>query len=164
MSEGEQAPVYHTEPTSNTGKWVLIAVAIAYVAGSLYFLFDLHTKLDKVTQDQTVSQKQIGDLTKRMESAEADAETVAQQVGMTKKELAEKSAQLRREQQASVARLAEEQKKQYGEVSGDLANVKTDVGGVKTDLGSMIIICPYNRDLAGSEYANTAERDVLERR
>jgi DNA repair exonuclease SbcCD ATPase subunit len=136
MSDGEQAPVYHTEPTSNTGKWVLIAVAIAYVAGSLYFLFDLHTKLDKVTQDQTVSQKQIGDLTKRMESAEADAETVAQQVGMTKKELAEKSAQLRREQQASVARLAEEQKKQYGEVSGDLANVKTDVGGVKTDLGS----------------------------
>jgi hypothetical protein len=55
---------------------------------------------------------------------------------MTKKELAEKSAQLRREQQAAVARLAEEQKKQYGEVSGDLANVKTDVGGVKTDLGS----------------------------
>jgi hypothetical protein len=136
MSEGEQAPVYHTEPTSNTGKWVLIAVAIAYVAGSLYFLFDLHSKLDKVTQDQTVSQKQIGDLTKRMEAAEADAETVAQQVGMTKKELAERSAQLRREQQASVARLAEEQKKQIGEVTGDIANVKTDVGGVKTDLGT----------------------------
>ena len=136
MPEGEQAPVYHTEQHSNAGKWILIALAVAYVAGSLYFLFDLRTKLDKVSQDQAASQKQIGDLTKRMQASEADAETLAQQIGMTKKELAARSEELQRQQRASVAKLAEEQKKEIGEVSGQVASVKTDVGGVKTELGT----------------------------
>ena len=88
MSEGEQPHVYHSEPQSNVGKWILIALAVAYVGASSFFIYDQHGKLDKVTQDETASQKQIGDLTKRMQSAEADSETLAQQLGMTKKELA----------------------------------------------------------------------------
>ncbi len=63
MSEGEQPHIYHPEPTSNVGKWILIALAIAYVGASAFFIYDQHGKVDKLTQDQTASQKQIGDLT-----------------------------------------------------------------------------------------------------
>lgn len=136
--QDEQAPVpvYHPEHQSSAGKWILLVLAIAYVAGSLYFLFDLRSKLDKVTQDQAASQKQTADLTKRMQAAEADAETLAQQLGMTKKDLAARAAELQRQQRASVAKLAEEQKKELNAVAGEVGNVKTDVGGVKTDLGA----------------------------
>ena len=136
MPEGDEAPVYHSESNSTAGKWILIAVAIAYVAVSAYLLYAQHAKLDKIAQDQVVGEKQVAELSKRMQSAEADAETLAQQLGMTKKELASRAAQLQRQQQASVAKLAEEQKKELSLVAGEVGTVKTDVGGVKTDLGT----------------------------
>ncbi len=136
MPEGDEAPVYHSESNSTAGKWILIAVAIAYVAVSAYLLYAQHAKLDKISQDQVVGEKQVAELSKRMQSAEADAETLAQQLGMTKKELASRAAQLQRQQQASVAKLAEEQKKELSLVAGEVGTVKTDVGGVKTDLGT----------------------------
>jgi chromosome segregation ATPase len=139
MPEGEQTTVYHSEPQSNIGKWILIVLAVAYVAASAFFIYDQHTKLDKLTGDQGVSQKQIGDLTKRMQSAEADSETLARQLGMTKKELAARASELQREQQAASARIAaqaEEEKKDVGAVSGEVGAVKTDVGGVKTDVAA----------------------------
>ncbi len=139
MSEGEQPTIYHPEPPSNVGKWILIVLAVAYAGASAFFIYDQHGKLDKVTQDQTASQKQIGDLTKRMQSAEADSETLAQQLGMTKKELATRAAALQREQQAaaaSIAAQAEQEKKDVSAVSGEVGSVKTDVGGVKTDVAA----------------------------
>ena len=74
-----------------------------------------------------------------MQSAEADSETLAQQQGMTKKELAARTAELQRQQQAASARSAaqaEELKKDVGAGAGDVGNVKTDVGGVKTDVAA----------------------------
>ena len=139
MSEGEQPNVYHPEPQSNVGKWILIAVAVAYVGASAFFIYDLHSKLGKVTQDQTANQKQIADLTKRMQSSEADSETLAHQVGMTKKELATRAGELQRQQQAASARIAAEaaeEKKDVNAVAGEVGNVKTDVGGVKTDVAA----------------------------
>ena len=139
MPEGEQPNVYHSDAQSNVGKWILIALAVVYVAGSLFFIYDLHSKLGKVTQDQTASQKQIGDLTKRMQSAEADSETLAQQVGLTKKELASRADALQHQQQAASARIAkqmEEEKKDVSAVAGEVGTVKTDVGGVKSDVAA----------------------------
>jgi chromosome segregation ATPase len=139
MSEGEQPAVYHPEAQSNIGKWVLIVLAVAYAGASSFFIYDQHGKLDKVTQDQSASQKQIGDLTKRMQAAEADSETLAHQLGMTKKELATRAAELQRETQAASARIAaqaEEEKKDVSAVSGEVGSVKSDVGGVKTDVAA----------------------------
>ena len=139
MSEGEQPNVYHPEPQSNVGKWILIALAVAYVGVSAFFIYDQRSKLGKVTQDQSASLKQIADLTKRMQSAEADSETLAQQVGMTKKELASRASELQRQQQAASARLAAqvaEEKKDVNAVAGEVGSVKTDVGGVKTDVAA----------------------------
>ncbi len=139
MSEGEQPTVYQAEPQSNIGKWIIIVLAVAYAAASSFFIYDQHGKLDKVTQDQAASQKEIGDLTKRMQSAEADAETLGEKIGMTKKELASRADELQRQQQAASARIAAEaaeEKKDVSAVSGDLGSVKTDVGGVKTDVAT----------------------------
>jgi len=139
MSEGEQPTVYHPEPPSNVGKWILIVLAVAYAGASSFFIYDHHTKLEKAAQDQAVSQKQIGDLTKRMQAAEADSETLAQQLGMTKKELATRASELQREQQAASARIAaeaEQEKKDVSAVSGEVGSVKSDVGGVKTDVAA----------------------------
>lgn len=138
MPEGEQPAVYH-EQHSTMGKWILLAVAIIYIAASALLIFTQRSKLDKVSQDQAASQKQVADLTKRMESVEGDSETLAQQLGMTKKELAARTSELRREQQAASARSAAqaaELKKNVGEVAGEVGNVKTDVGGVKTDVAA----------------------------
>jgi len=131
--------VVQMQSESNAGKWVLIILALAYAAGSSYFLVDQHNRLAKLVQDQTASASQVADLDKRMQSAEADDETLAKQLGLTKKELADRSAELQREQheqKAAEARLAEEQKQQFSQVSGEVAGVKSDVGGVKTDVAS----------------------------
>jgi len=139
MSEGEQPTVYHPEPQSNVGKWILIVLAVAYAGASAFFIYDQHGKLEKVTQDQAASQKQVADLSKRMQSAEADSETLARQLGMTKKELTARAGELQREQQAASARIAAqaaEEKKDVNAVAGEVGNVKTDVGGVKTDVAA----------------------------
>ncbi|MFY9701439.1 MAG: hypothetical protein WCB56_18660 [Terriglobales bacterium] len=139
MPEGEQPTAYHPEPHSNAGKWILIVLAVAYAGASSFFIYDQHGKLDKLTQEQTASQKQIGDLTKRMQSAEADAETLGEKIGMTKKELATRADELQHQQQAASARIAAqaaEEKKDVSAVSGEVGSVKTDVGGVKTDVAA----------------------------
>ena len=134
MSDEDQVTVVH-EGGSNTGKWLLLLLGVLYVAASLYFLVDLRTRATQLAQNQASAQRQIGELTTRMQSAEAEAETLGQQVGITKKELAQRAAQLQAAQRAAEERLAKEQKEQITAVSGDIAGVKTDVGGVKTDLG-----------------------------
>jgi hypothetical protein len=133
MADEGEVPV---ASEGSAGKWILLALAVIYVAGSLYFIFDLRGRLDKASKDQAASSAQIADLSKRMQSAEADDETLATQLGMTKKEMAARSAELMRQQKASEARLAEQQKQQISAVSGEVAGVKTDVGGVKTDVAS----------------------------
>jgi hypothetical protein len=139
MPEGEQPNVYQPETGSNAGKWILIAVAVVFVAATVFFGYDTHTKLTKLTTDQAASEQQIADLTKRMQSAEADEETLGEKIGMTKKEMAERAEELQKAQQAASARIAAqaaEEKKDVSTVAGEVGNVKTDVGGVKSDVAT----------------------------
>jgi archaellum component FlaC len=132
----EHVDEYPETPGGGIGKWILLLLAIIYVAGSLFFLFSLRCRIDDLGKTQTASNQQIAELDKRMQSAEADSETLARQVGLTKKELAQRSAELVRQQKAAEERLSAEQKEQINQVSGDIASVKSDVGGVKTDVAS----------------------------
>jgi hypothetical protein len=139
MPEGEQPNVYQPETGSNAGKWILIALAVVFVAATVFFGFDTHSKLTRLITDQAASQQQIADLTKRMQSAEADAETLGEKIGMTKREMAERADQLQKAQQAAAARSAAqnaELKKDVGAVAGEVGTVKSDVGGVKTDVAA----------------------------
>ena len=131
--EGEHIVVEHQ---SNAGKWILVLLAILFVAGTAYGYFSMHFRMEKLGADLKSSQAQVAELQNRMQNAEASEEAIGQRLGMTKKDLAERTAQLRAEQKAAEARLEKEQKEQISQVSGDIAGVKTDVGGVKTDVAS----------------------------
>jgi hypothetical protein len=134
--EGEHVQV---EQESNTGKWILVFVAIALVAAAVYGYVNTQQKVEKLSADLGNSQAQVAELQKRMQSAEAQAETLGQKLGMTKKELSQRAAELQAQQRAAESRLENEEKaskEQIGQVSGEVAGVKTDVGGVKTDVAS----------------------------
>ena len=83
--EGTQVPM---ESQSNAGKWILIIVAILVVAGFGYAHYMTHTELQKLNADLSASQAQVKELQNRMQTSEAQEETLARQAGMTKKELA----------------------------------------------------------------------------
>jgi chromosome segregation ATPase len=135
----DEGEVISVEPQSNTGKWILIFVAIIFVAASVYGYVTTQQHIDKLTKDLGDSQSQVTELKNRMQTAEASEETLAHQVGLTKKELAQRAAQLQQQQREAESRLEKEEsesKAQLGQVSGEVAGVKTDVGGVKTDVAS----------------------------
>ena len=75
----------NTEPQSNAGKWILIVLAILVVAGFGYAHYTTHKSVEALTQDLAASQAQVKELQNRMQSAEAQEETLAQQAGMTKR-------------------------------------------------------------------------------
>jgi chromosome segregation ATPase len=131
--EGEQIQMEHQ---SNAGKWILILLAVLVVAGFGYAQYVTHTAMQRMAQDLSASQGQVKELQNRMQTAEEQEETLARQAGMTKKELAQRTAQLQAQQKAAESRLEQEQKASITAVSGDIAGVKTDVGGVKTDVAS----------------------------
>jgi outer membrane murein-binding lipoprotein Lpp len=137
--EGDQIHSEHVEAQSSVGKWILVIVAIVFVAASVYGYVTTQQHVDKLTTDLSASQSQVAELQKRMRSAEAQEETLGEKLGMTKKELAQRAAELQAQQKSAESRLekeSEEQKQQIGAVSGEVAGVKTDVGGVKTDVAS----------------------------
>src|SRR6266436_8824819 len=134
--EGEATHVEHMEQQSTAGKWILLFLAIVFVAATVYGHITTRQHVDRLTKDLSASQAQVAELQKRMQSAEAQEETLGAKLGMTKKELAQRSSELQAQQKAAVTRLEKEQKEQIGQVSGEVAGVKTDVGGVKTDVAS----------------------------
>jgi len=134
--EGEQIHMEHVEQQSTAGKWILVFVAIIFVAASVYGYVTTQQRVEKLTKDLSASQVQVGELQKRIQSAEAQEETLGEKLGMTKKELAARASQLQAQQKAAETRLEKEQKEQIGQVSGEVAGVRTDVGGVKTDVAA----------------------------
>src|ERR1019366_1551519 len=124
------------EHQSNAGKWILTVLAVLVVAAFGYAHYVTHTTVEKLTSDLSASQAQVKELQNRMQTAEAQEETLARQAGMTKKELAQRAATLQAEQKAAESRLENEQKVQINAVTGEISGVKSDVGGVKTDVAS----------------------------
>jgi chromosome segregation ATPase len=134
--EGQNVVV---EQQSTAGKWILLILAVLFVAGTVYGYVMTQQHIEKLTNDLNSSQAQVAELQKRMQSSEAQEETLGQKLGMTKKELAQRAAELQRQQREAESRLESEEqasKAQLGQVSGELAGVKTDVGGVRTDEAS----------------------------
>ncbi|MGC2473672.1 MAG: hypothetical protein WA485_05005 [Candidatus Sulfotelmatobacter sp.] len=134
--EGEQVPM---ENQSNAGKWFLVVLAIVVIAAAGYAQYSNHLAIQRLNSDLAGSQAEVKELQNRMQTSEAQEETLARQAGMTKKELAERTRELQAQQKAAEQRLEQEataQKAQISAVRGDVAGVKTDVGGVKTDVAS----------------------------
>jgi len=129
----------HMEPQSNTGKWLLLVLAVLVVAGFGYQSYTTHAAVKQLTQELAASQNQVKELQNRMATSEAEEEALAKQAGITKKELSQRATELQAQQRAAQSRLEKEQQDQAAQltaVNGDVAGVKTDVGGVKTDVAS----------------------------
>lgn len=133
--EGQSLPASQGNVLRN----VLLGVAIVYVIASLYFIFDLRGRLDKMEAAQKTAAAESAQLLKRLgitesslKSAAQAQEVLADKVGMTQKEVTARAAQLARQQKEAEARLSAETK----QVSGEVAGVKTDLGGAKTDLAA----------------------------
>ena len=115
------------------GMKIVLAVAALYVAVSGFLFYDLYQKngalQNQLAAAEQQQQKKVDDLRAQVK---ADREALSSQVGITEKELAARSAELRRSQQAAESRIAEKESAVNTEVMG----VKTEVSGVKTDVAS----------------------------
>ena len=112
---------------------IVLGIATLYVAASAYLFYDLYQKSGTLQSQLTVAQQQQQ---KKMDELSAQVKTnrevLSSQVGITEKELAARSAELRRSQQMAESRIAEKENAVNTEVMG----VKTEVSGVKTDVAS----------------------------
>jgi chromosome segregation ATPase len=135
--------VEHKPPTWLIG--VASAALILALGGLLWsltlqnHLTDARAALLNANQQNSALSEKIDDTNERMK---AQGDALAQSVGLTQKQLQDKSAELlsaQRNAQAQTARLAREEKatdEKVGAVQNDVSTVKTDVGGVKTDVAS----------------------------
>jgi hypothetical protein len=131
------ASVYEVdEHHSSVGKWIVVLVALLYIAASAYMLLDARSRLQKLEKSQATSSAQFAALQKRVAETEANAEAIASEVGLTKRQMAEKTSELRSQQRAAESRLAKEQEAQLSKVTGQVTAVSNEVGGVKTDVAA----------------------------
>jgi hypothetical protein len=118
-----------------------IAFAAVYVIMSLYLIYDLRTRMLAMEQKQQAITAEQVDLNNRLAATSSELKReLSSEVGLTKQEMAERAAELERQQQAAAAassRLAaaqSRQSQQLAAVSGEVSNVKTDVGSAKVDI------------------------------
>jgi len=127
----------------------LVGTAVAGLVlslGALGWAFGLQNHLQAAQQSLAVSDQRNQALSDKLEQTndrmKAQGQMLGQSVGLTQKQLEEKSNQLIAAQHAaaaSTARLAKAQaatNEQVSAVQTDVSSVKTDVGGVKTDVAS----------------------------
>src|SRR3954452_19587987 len=143
--DNSPAPEVSVEPgSSNLVRYIVIAVAVIYVAASLFFIFDMHGRVEKLEADQKAANDAAtthnAAIMKKLGMTEASIEQAAHQfeskIGQTQKEVAARTSQLAKQQQASEQKLREESQKNIGAVATEVGGVKTDVAGAKTDIAA----------------------------
>jgi hypothetical protein len=129
---------------SNLFRNVALGVAVLYVAVSLYFMLEMRGRIDKLEGDQKAAAESVAShnaaIMKRLGMTEASLEQASQnlqtKLGQTQKEIAARSSQLARQQQAAEERLREENEQKITAVNTTIGGVKTDVQGAKSDIAS----------------------------
>jgi len=124
----------------------LAGAGLALALGALIWAYGLQNHLAAAQQGLTASDQRNQALAEKLEQTNdrmrAQGQMLGQSVGLTQKQLEEKSNQLIAAQHvaaASTARLAKAQDETNAQVSAvktDVSSVKTDVGGVKTDVAT----------------------------
>ena len=147
MSEVERE--YVAEPKTPT--W-LVAVAVAGLVaalGALGWSLGLQNHLEATEKSLASANQQNTTLAEKLEDTnqrlKAQGQALGQSVGLTQKQLEDRSAELVAAQKIAARNAVATEKlqkqqaateQQVGAVQTDVSNVKTDVGGVKTDVAS----------------------------
>jgi hypothetical protein len=148
MAEFDQEYVAAAKPPA----WLIVVAIGALLAalGSLAWSIGLQNHLESTQKDLLSANQENTALAEKIEDTnerlKAQGEALGQSVGLTQKQLEDRSTALVAAQRAALrstaaqtAKLQREQKateQQVGQVQSDVSSVKTDVGGVKTDVAS----------------------------
>src|SRR5437762_1338552 len=132
--ENEQESQEISSGSMNVGKFVLVAVAAIYFLGSIYFMYDMSGRIDKLDAQQRAA----------VQSADLHNKAIMDRLGMTESNLKESAGLLQskltkaqREAAVRAAELRKEQEQtaqQLQQSQQQLSSVSTDLGGVKTEL------------------------------
>jgi hypothetical protein len=113
---------------------VIASVASVYVLASLFLMFEARGRIGKLETGQTATAATLDKLNQRLDSTDstlrASTDALARTLGMTGKQLDERTAQLQQQQKASE----QAQKEQIEGVKTEVGSVKTDVDATKSDL------------------------------
>jgi len=128
------------EPAAHGGvlKYILLAIAVIYVVASLYLFYDIRNRIAGLQQRQQAMETGQAELNNRIHATSSEfKQELSSQVGMTKQEIAQRAAELERQQKASAAKLTaaqNQQGQQIAAVNTEVSGVKTEVGAAKTDI------------------------------
>jgi hypothetical protein len=132
-------PAIHT--MRGRTKIILLSLAGVYALASLFLLFEMHQRINKVETAQAATASDFSKLNQHLDSEESTMQArtgaLAEKAGMTEKTLRARTAELRRQQEA-VARLEKEQAEQIAgvrkEQNEQIEGVRTDVASTRSDL------------------------------
>jgi len=147
LQEDQEAvtePAPEPQGQNTTMRNVVLGVAIVYVLVSLYFIYDMHSRIGSLETAQKAAEESAAThnaaIMKRLGMTEASLEQTSEQLasklGQTQKEVVSRTSQLAQQQKAAEQRLREESEKQIGSVASEVGGVKTEVAGAKTDIAS----------------------------
>ena len=128
----------HNDGGSPVVRNILLAVAVVYMIGSVIFMVQAQNRISDLEKQQIAVHKELA---KKIEDSNgqlrASVNVLADRVGVTHKELSKKAADLQAEEKATQSRLKDDEeanKKQFGEVAGEVSGVKGQVTQVSADV------------------------------
>ncbi len=129
-------------PSGSQSKFLWLSIAAVYIAVSLLLLFQMWERINELETAKLSTMATLHDLAQRSDTEESTMEArtnaLAEQLGMTEKRLQKRTAELRREQHATVSQLKKEQSAQIENVRKEqkeqIDGVKSDVAATKSDL------------------------------
>jgi len=141
----ESTHQYH-EPAAVRGvnaPLIAMIVAIVYVLGSGYFLYNLGSRMGKVEDSQQAviqsaelrNKAMMDQLGMTEAGLKQSANDLQLRLGKTQRQLAARAAALRK-QLAETEQQLQESQKQLAAVSNDLGGVKTDLSGARGDINA----------------------------
>ncbi|HEY6348760.1 MAG TPA: hypothetical protein VI636_05060 [Candidatus Angelobacter sp.] len=117
---------------------ILLGLGGIYIIATIVFGIMAFNRIDELERKQNARGEE---LLKKVEDSNsqnrASVDALMQKMGMTRQDLTKKAAVLQREQKEVASRVeaeAEQNKQQFGAVSGAVTGVKTDVVKVKDDV------------------------------
>jgi hypothetical protein len=143
MYEEDTSPTPAPSAGSASGnglRYLWVVLAVLYVAASGYLIYDMHARIDKLEAAQKTTAENSAALMNKLGVTQASLQEAAKELqtklGRTQKEVAARTSELAKEQQAAEQRLRQESETKIGFVASEVGGVKTDVAGAKTDIAA----------------------------